>query len=124
MNYDRWNAVDAEDEEPAAAPPKAALNVEEATGSSHRCKLSAQQVDEIFCKTYVPNSPQQNGLRVWREQQEGTGFLRAAPMSEGGGLPEDWQIETLDTHRWWRFKWRPVECIPDAKHDGIFRVHN
>jgi hypothetical protein len=38
-------------------------------------------------------------------------FLRAAPLSEGGGLPEDWQIETLDTHRWYNFRWRPIDCI-------------
>jgi hypothetical protein len=59
MDYDKWNTLKAgEDESSGPKLPKTAINVEDTAdeGAGHRCKLSAKQVDEIFCKTYVPNS--------------------------------------------------------------------
>ena len=102
-NYDKWNSLaGAEDEETKPGLPKTGINVEDTAdqGAGHRCKLSANQVHEIFAKTYVPNSAPQSAIKAWRHEVDDVPFLRAAPMTEGGGLPEEWQLETLDTHRW------------------------
>ena len=90
---------------------------------SHQCSLTAEQVDEIYLRTYKgehEGESKAKNLETWRRENGLVPFLKAPPPEAQGNPGDGWQVLSLDTRRFYKFQWKAIECRSHCFACGLF----
>ena len=108
----KWDGLKDAEEGPAL--PKANVVIDDDDGAvAHQCLLTAQQVEEIYVRTYKgehEGESKAKNLETWRRENGMVPFLRAPAPEMQGNPGTGWQVLSLDTRRFYKFQWKKIEC--------------
>lgn len=111
----KWEGLEVPEDDAAAMPKTNVVMDDDDDTVAHQCKLTAEQVEEIYLRTYKgehEGESKAKNLETWRREFGMVPFLKAPPPEEQGNPGAGWQVLSLDTRRFYKFCWKAIECRP------------